>query len=190
MSNIPYVMNSGENGVIMSDIYSKLLRDRIIFLTGEINDEVAMTVVAQLLLLESEDRNSDIYMYINSSGGSVSAGLAIIDTMKYINPKVVTIDIGMCASIGAIVLSQGDLRMALPNSEIMLHQPYGNINGQATNIAIYANRIQKNKERIINMLAKVTGKGYKCVEMDIERDFFMSSIEALEYGIIDKVIGE
>ena len=172
------------------DIYSKLLKDRIIFLGDEVNDATAGLVVAQLLFLESEDPDKDIYLYINSPGGSITAGMAIYDTMQYIKPDVSTICIGMAASMGAFLLAAGakGKRYALPNSEIMIHQPLGGTRGQATDIEIHAKRIIKMKDTLNSILAERTGQSIEKIKMDTERDNFMSSTEACEYGLIDEVI--
>ena len=186
---IPYVVDQTGNGERSYDIYSRLLEDRVIFLTGEINDAVADTVVAQLIYLEGKDPNKDICLYINSPGGSVTAGLAIYDTMNYIKCDVSTICIGLAASMGAFLLSSGTKgkRYALPNSEIMIHQPLGGAQGQASDIAIHAQQILKIKAKLNKILSENTNQPLDKVEMDTDRDFFMSAPEALEYGLIDKV---
>ncbi|MDE5618815.1 MAG: ATP-dependent Clp protease proteolytic subunit, partial [Clostridia bacterium] len=170
-------------------IYSRLLEDRIIFITGEITDETADSVVAQLIFLEAKDSSKDVSIYINSPGGSVTAGMAIYDTMNYIKCDVATICIGMAASMGAFLLSSGTKgkRFALPNSEVMIHQPLGGARGQATDIMIQANQIQKTKEKLTKILAQNTGKSYNQVYEDTDRDNYMSAEEALNYGIIDKI---
>ena len=190
MSLVPVVVEQTSRGERSYDIYSRLLKDRIIFLSDEVNDVTASLVVAQLLFLESEDPNKDINFYINSPGGSVSAGLAIYDTMQYIKCDVSTICIGLAASMGAFLLAGGTKgkRMALPNSEIMIHQPSGGARGQATEIQIVAENILKTKKKLNEMLAANTGKPLEIVEKDTDRDYYMSAEEALEYGIIDKVI--
>ena len=187
---IPYVIDQSNNGGERSyDIYSRLLEDRIIFLTGEIDDAVANTVVAELLYLESKAPDKDIYFYINSPGGSITAGMAIYDTMNYIKCDVVTICVGLAASMGAFLLSSGakGKRYALPNSEIMIHQPLGGAQGQATDIKIRAELILKWRERLNKILSSNTGKNIKTIEKDTERDNFMTASEALEYGLIDKI---
>ena len=190
MNLIPYVVEQTNRGERSYDIYSRLLKDRIIFLGGEINDDVANTVVAQLLFLEMEDPDADICLYINSPGGSVTAGMAIYDTMQYIKPDVSTICIGMAASMGAFLLSSGakGKRYALPNAEIMIHQPLGGVNGQAEDIKIHAEWILKTREKLNRILSENTGKPYETLEKDTDRDNFMSADEACTYGLIDKVI--
>lgn len=185
----PTVIEQTNRGERAYDIYSRLLEDRIIFLTGEINDQVADLVVAQLIYLESTDPNKDVMIYINSPGGSVTAGMAIYDTMNYIKCDVSTICVGLAASMGAFLLSAGakGKRYSLPNSEIMIHQPLGGFQGQASDIMIHAQNIQKIKEKMNAILAKNTGKDYGQVVKDTDRDNFMSAQEALEYGIIDKI---
>ncbi len=186
---IPMVVDQTNTGTMSYDIYSRLLEDRIIFLTGEINDQVANIVVAQLIFLEGKDPNKDIYLYINSPGGSVSAGLAIFDTINYIKCDVSTICIGLAASMGAFLLASGanGKRFALPNSEIMIHQPLGGARGQASDIEIQAKQIQKIKAKINRILSERTGQKLEKVERDTDRDFYMGAKEAVEYGIIDKV---
>ena len=190
MSLVPYVIEQTSRGERSYDIYSRLLKDRIIFLGEEINDAVASIVVAQLLFLESEDPSKDIHLYINSPGGSVTAGMAIYDTMKYIKCDVEVTCIGMAASMGAFLLSSGTKgkRYALPNAEIMIHQPLGGAQGQATEIQIAAEHILKTKKKLNQILADNAGKPVEEVEKDTDRDNFMSADEACEYGIIDKVI--
>lgn len=190
MSLVPTVIESTSRGERAFDIYSRLLKDRIIFLGEEVTDISANLVVAQLLFLESEDANKDIHLYINSPGGSVVAGMAIYDTMQYIKCDVSTICLGMAASMGAFLLAGGKKgkRYALPNSEIMIHQPSGGARGQATEIQIAAEQILKSKKKLNDMLAANTGKSLEVIERDTERDFYMSAKEALEYGIIDNVI--
>ena len=190
MSFIPYVVEQTSRGERSYDIFSRLLNDRIVMLSEEVNDTTASLVVAQLLFLEAQDPDKDIQFYINSPGGSVSAGLAIYDTMQYIKPDVSTICIGMAASMGAFLLSSGakGKRIALPNSEIMIHQPSGGSHGQATDIQIQAEQILKIKKRLNEILAANTGKSLKEIERDCERDHFMTAEEAKEYGIIDQVI--
>ena len=190
MSFIPYVIEQTSRGERSYDIYSRLLNDRIIFLGEEVTDVSANLIVAQLLFLESEDPGKDIHMYINSPGGSVSAGLAIYDTMQYIKCDVSTICIGMAASMGAFLLAGGTKgkRMALPNSEIMIHQPSGGPQGQATEIKIVAEQILKTKRKLNEILAANTGKPLEQIEIDTERDNYMSAEEAKAYGLIDNVI--
>ena len=190
MSFVPYVIEQTSRGERSYDIYSRLLNDRIIFLGEEVTDVSANLIVAQLLFLESEDPGKDIHMYINSPGGSVSAGLAIYDTMQYIKCDVSTICIGMAASMGAFLLAGGTKgkRMALPNSEIMIHQPSGGAQGQATEIKIVAEQILKTKRKLNEILAANTGKPLEQIEIDTERDNYMSAEEAKAYGLIDNVI--
>ena len=190
MSLVPYVLEQTGKGERQYDIYSRLLKDRIIFLGEEVNDVTAGLVVAQLLFLESEDPDKDISLYINSPGGSITAGMAIYDTMQYIKCDVSTICIGMAASMGAFLLSSGakGKRFALPNSEIMIHQPLGGMQGQATDIKIHADRIIKIKHTLNEILAQNTGNPLEQIERDTERDNFMSAQEAADYGLIDKVI--
>ena len=186
---VPYIVEQTSRGERSYDIYSRLLEDRIIFLSGEIDDAVANTVVAQLIYLEAKDPSKDISIYINSPGGSVSAGLAIYDTMNYVKCDVSTICIGMAASMGAFLLSSGQKgkRYALPNSEIMIHQPLGGAQGQASDIKIAAEHILKTKQKLNTILAQNSGKQISQIEKDTDRDNFMSAQEALEYGLIDKV---
>ena len=190
MSLVPYVVEQTSRGERSYDIYSRLLKDRIIFLGEEVNDVTASLVVAQLLFLESEDPNKDINLYINSPGGSVTAGMAIYDTMNYIKCDVCTTCIGMAASMGAFLLSGGTKgkRMALPNAEIMIHQPSGGAQGQATEINIAAEHILKTRKKLNEILAANTGKPLETIERDTERDNYMSAQEAMEYGLIDRVI--
>ncbi|MGL5711807.1 MAG: ATP-dependent Clp endopeptidase proteolytic subunit ClpP [Paraclostridium sp.] len=192
MALVPVVVEQTGRGERSYDIYSKLLKDRIIFLGDEVNDATAGLVVAQLLFLESEDPDKDIYLYINSPGGSITAGMAIYDTMQYIKPDVSTICIGMAASMGAFLLASGakGKRFALPNSEVMIHQPLGGTRGQATDIEIHAKRIIKMKDTLNSILAERTGQPIEKIKMDTERDNFMSSKEACEYGLIDEVIAK
>ena len=187
---VPYVIEKTGRGERSYDIYSRLLKDRIIMLSGEINDQVASSIVAQLLFLEAEDPDKDIYFYINSPGGVVTSGMSIYDTMNYIKPDVCTICIGQAASMGAFLLSCGEKekRYALPNARIMIHQPLGGAQGQATDIEIQANEILRMKKQLNTILAENTGQSLKRLEKDTDRDFFMSSGEALKYGLIDKVI--
>ena len=190
MALVPVVVEQTGRGERSYDIYSKLLKDRIIFLGDEVNDATAGLIVAQLLFLESEDPDKDIHLYINSPGGSITAGMAIYDTMQYIKPDVSTICIGMAASMGAFLLAAGakGKRLALPNSEIMIHQPLGGTRGQATDIEIHAKRILKMKDTLNQILSERTGQPLEKIQLDTERDNFMSSIEAKEYGLIDEVI--
>ena len=190
MALVPYVIEQNSRGERSYDIYSRLLKDRIIFLGEEINDAVASTVVAQLLFLESEDPGKDIHMYINSPGGSVTAGMAIYDTMNYVKCDVSTTCIGMAASMGAFLLSSGakGKRYALPNAEVMIHQPLGGAQGQATEIQIAAEHILKIRTRLNQILAENTGQPLDVIRIDTERDNFMSAEEAKEYGLIDEVI--
>ncbi len=190
MALVPYVIEQTSRGERSYDIYSRLLKDRIIFLGEEINDHVASIVVAQLLFLEAEDPEKDICIYINSPGGSVSAGMAIYDTMQYIKPDVSTICIGMAASMGAFLLSSGakGKRMALPNAEIMIHQPLGGVRGQASDIKIHADHILKTKEKLNRIISENTGQDLERVTRDTDRDNFMSAEEACKYGLIDRVI--
>lgn len=189
MNLVPYVIDKTDKGERSYDIYSRLLEDRIVFISGEITDDTANTVVAQLIYLEAKDSSKDISLYINSPGGSVTAGLAIYDTMNYIKCDVSTICVGMAASMGAFLLSSGakGKRFALPNSEVMIHQPLGGASGQATDIVITANHIQKIKEKLTKILSENSGKPYEQVAQDCERDNYMSAQEALEYGLIDKI---
>ena len=186
---VPYVVEQTGKGERSYDIYSRLLEDRVIFLTGEINDAVANTVVAQLIYLESRDPDKDISLYINSPGGSVTAGMAIYDTMNYIKCDVSTICIGLAASMGALLLSSGakGKRFALPNAEIMIHQPLGGAQGQASDIQIQARQILKIKQKLNTIISENTGKSFSDVERDTDRDNYMSAEEAKEYGLIDTV---
>ena len=190
MSFVPYVVEQTGRGERSYDIFSRLLNDRIVMLNEEVNNTSASLVVAQLLYLEAQDPDKDIQFYINSPGGSVTAGLAIYDTMQYIKPDVSTICIGMAASMGAFLLSSGakGKRIALPNAEIMIHQPSGGAQGQCTDIQIHAEHIIKTKKRLNEILAANTGKPYEVIERDCERDNFMSAQEALAYGLVDKVL--
>jgi len=186
---VPMVIEKTQGGERAFDIYSRLLKERIIFVTGGIEDHMANLVVAQLLFLEAEDPKKDIYLYINSPGGSVTSTLAMIDTMHHIKPDVHTVCVGMAASGGALLLSQGakGKRAILPNAEIMIHQPLGGAHGQATDIDITARHILKTRDRLNKMLAKATGQKLAQIEKDVERDFFMDANEAKEYGIIDEI---
>ena len=190
MSLVPYVIESTSRGERSYDIYSRLLKERIIFLSEEVNDVTASLVVAQLLFLESEDPNKDIHFYINSPGGSVTAGMAIYDTMNYIKCDVSTMCIGMAASMGAFLLAGGTKgkRLALPNAEVMIHQPSGGAQGQATEIQIAAEHILRTKQKLNEILAANTGQDLETIKADTERDNFMSAEEAKAYGLIDEVI--
>ena len=190
MSFIPYVIEQSSRGERSYDIYSRLLKERIIFLDGEVNDVSASVIVAQLLFLEAEDPNKDIHLYINSPGGSVTAGMAIYDTMNYIKCDVSTICIGMAASMGAFLLSSGakGKRYALPNAEVMIHQPSGGAQGQATEIKIVAEHILRTRSKLNNILAANTNQPLEVIERDTERDYYMSADEAAAYGLIDTVI--
>ncbi|WDV46250.1 ATP-dependent Clp endopeptidase proteolytic subunit ClpP [Clostridiaceae bacterium M8S5] len=190
MALVPVVVEQTNRGERSYDIYSRLLKDRIIFLSDQVNDVTASLVVAQLLFLEAEDPDKDIQLYINSPGGSITAGMAIYDTMQYIKPDVSTICIGMCASMGAFLLAAGEKgkRYALPNAEIMIHQPLGGTQGQAEDIRIHAERIIKARKTLNQILSERTGQSLETVEKDTDRDNFMSAEEAKEYGLIDKVI--
>ena len=187
---VPMVVEHTNRGERAYDIYSRLLKDRIIFLGSGINDHVANLVIAQLLFLEAEDAEKDIHLYINSPGGSITAGMAIFDTMTYIKPDVQTICVGMAASMGAFLLAAGakGKRFALPNSEIMIHQPLGGTQGQAVDIEIHAKRIIKVKQRLNSILADITKKPIEQIEKDTDRDYFMTAEEARDYGLIDKVM--
>ena len=190
MSLVPYVIEQTGQGERSYDIFSRLLKDRIIFFGDEVNDQTASIIVAQMLFLESEDPDKDIMLYINSPGGSITAGMAIYDTMSYIKCDVSTICVGMAASMGAFLLSAGakGKRLALPNSEIMIHQPLGGMQGQATDIKIHADRIIRMKDKLNNILSENTGRPLEEIVRDTERDNFMSAQEALDYGLIDKII--
>ncbi len=190
MGLVPIVVEQTNRGERSYDIYSRLLNDRIVFVTGEVEDHMANLIVAQLLYLEAVDPAKDISLYINSPGGSVTAGMAIFDTMQYIKCDVSTMCVGMAASMGAFLLAAGakGKRKALPNSEIMIHQPSGGARGQATDIVIHAEHILKTKKKMNEILARVTGQPLERIERDVERDFFMSSEEAKAYGLIDDVL--
>ncbi|MGE4510441.1 MAG: ATP-dependent Clp endopeptidase proteolytic subunit ClpP [Sulfurimonadaceae bacterium] len=190
MSYIPYVVEKTGRGERSYDIYSRLLKDRIVMLSGEVNDVVASSIVAQFLFLEAEDPEKDIYFYINSPGGVVTAGMAIYDTMNYIRPKVVTICIGQAASMGAFLLSSGEKgkRYALPHARVMIHQPLGGAQGQATDIAIQAKEILRMKAELNEILAKNCNQPVEKIEKDTDRDNFMSAYECIEYGLIDEVL--
>ncbi|MEV2839168.1 ATP-dependent Clp endopeptidase proteolytic subunit ClpP [Paenibacillus larvae] len=190
MSFIPMVVEPDARGERSYDIYSRLLKDRIVFLGTQVNDAVANSIIAQLLFLAAQDPDKDISLYINSPGGSITAGMAIYDTMQYIKPDVSTICLGMAASMGAFLLNAGAVgkRYALPNSEVMIHQPLGGAEGQATDIEIRAKRIIKMRENLNRILSERTGQPLEKIERDTDRDYFMSASEAKEYGLIDKVI--
>ena len=190
MSYVPIVIEKTGRGERSYDIYSRLLKDRIIMLNGEVNDAVSATIVAQLLFLEAEDPDKDIYLYINSPGGVITSGMAMYDTMNYIKPDVSTICIGQAASMGAFLLSAGakGKRFALPNARIMIHQPSGGAQGQSTDIQIQAKEIQRMKDSLNALIAEQTGQSVEKVEADTERDNFMSAQEAADYGLIDKVL--
>lgn len=184
---IPTVIEKSSNKEYAYDLYSRMLKDRIIFLNGEINDSLANIVISELLYLDNQN-NEDIYLYINSPGGSITAGMSVYDTMNFINSKVITIGLGMCASMAAFLLSSGNTRYALPNTEIMIHQPIGGAQGQATDIKIAAERIIKLKSKLNKILAKNTKQNISKITKDTERDNFLSAEEALEYGLIDKIV--
>ena len=189
MNIIPTVIEKSSNKEYAYDLYSRLLKDRIIFLSGEINDSLANIIVSELLYLDNINHD-DIYLYINSPGGSITSGMSIYDTMNFVSSKVITIGLGMCASMAAFLLSSGSTRLALPNTEIMIHQPIGGAQGQATDIKIAAERIIKLKEKLNKILAKNTKQDIKKIAEDTERDNFLSADEALEYGLIDKIINK
>ena len=190
MNLIPYVVEQTNRGERSYDIFSRLLKDRIIFLSGEINDAVANIVIAQMLFLEMEDPDADIMLYINSPGGSITAGMAIYDTMRYLKCEVSTLCVGMAASMGAFLMAAGakGKRKALPNAEIMIHQPLGGASGQATDIAIQAERILQIKKKMNELLAQNTGQALEKIEQDVERDYFMTADQAKDYGVIDEII--
>ncbi len=190
MNYVPYVIEQTGRGERTYDIYSRLLKDRIIFLGSEVNDAVADVIAAQLLFLESEEPEQDIHLYVNSPGGSVTAGLAIYDTMQYVTPDVSTMCVGQAASMGAVLLTAGapGKRFALPHSRIMLHQPLGGVQGQATDIDIHAKEVLRIREELNNLLVKHTGQTLKKIEKDTDRDMFMTSKQALDYGVIDEVV--
>lgn len=192
MSYVPIVIEQTNRGERSYDIYSRLLKDRVIFLGTEINDLVANSIIAQLLFLAADDPKRDIHLYINSPGGSISAGMAIYDTMRHIKPDVSTICIGIAASMGAFLLNAGakGKRFALPNSEIMIHQPLGRAQGQASDIEIRARRILKMRDKLNRIFAERTGQPLQRIERDTDRDYFMSAQEALEYGLVDKVLSK
>ena len=189
MSLVPVVLEDSGRGERSFDLFSRLLRDRIIFLTGEVNDVSASLVIAQLLFLESENPNKDIQLYINSPGGSVDAGMGIFDTMRFIRPQVNTICVGLAASMGAFLLAAGEKgkRYALPHSRIMIHQPLGGVQGQATDMEIVTREILRTKKTLNSIRAENTGKPFDVVARDTERDYYMTAAEALEYGLIDKI---
>ena len=189
---IPMVIEQSDRGERAYDIYSRLLKDRIIFIGSGIDDIVANVVIAQMLFLQMEDRERDINIYINSPGGSVTAGMAIYDTMQFVKPKVCTYCVGQAASMGAVLLAAGakGKRYALPNARVMIHQPWGGVQGQASDISIQAKEILKMKDRINEILAKNTGQPLDKIQKDTDRDYFMSSQEALEYGIVDEIFAE
>ena len=184
------VIEKTQGGERAFDIFSRLLKERIIFVTGGIEDHMANLIVAQLLFLEAEDPKKDIFMYINSPGGSVSAGLGIVDTMNHIKPDVATVCVGMAASMGSIILSQGakGKRSSLPNAEVMIHQPWGGTQGQATDIEITARHILRTRDQLNKMLAKASGKPLAQIEKDTDRDFFMTADEAKKYGLVDTIL--
>ena len=188
-SLIPMVIEQTNRGERSFDIYSRLLKDRIVFLGGEVDDDTANLVVAQLLFLEMDNPDADISLYINSPGGSVTAGMAIYDTMNYIKPNVRTVCVGLAASMGAFLLMAGEKgkRLALPNSEVMIHQPLGGASGQATDVQIRAEWLVKTKQKMNRLIADMTGKPLEKIQKDVERDYFMSAEEALDYGIIDEI---
>ena len=189
-SLVPYVVEQTGRGERSYDIYSRLLKERIVFLDGEVTDQTASLVCAQLMFLESEDPEADIALYINSPGGSVTAGMAILDTMNYVSCDVSTLCVGMAASMGAVLLAAGEKgkRYALPNSEIMIHQPLGGRQGQSSDVEIYANHLVRTRERINGMLADMTGQPIETIARDTDRDNFMYADEALSYGLIDKIL--
>ncbi len=189
MHIVPTILEKTSNKEYAFDLYSRLLKDRIVFLSGEINDQVATLIISELLYLDAQN-NNDIFLYINSPGGSVTAGLAIYDTMNYIKSDVKTIGIGLCASMGAFLLATGapGKRMCLPNTEIMIHQPLGGAEGQASDIKIAAERILKTKDKINNLLSKVTNQSIKKISKDTDRDNFFSAMEAKQYGLIDNIL--
>lgn len=192
MNFIPYVIEKSSRGERSYDIYSRLLKDRVVFLSGEINDAVASSIIAQLLFLEAEDPQKDIFFYINSPGGVISSGLSIYDTMNYIKPDISTICIGQAASMGAFLLSSGTKgkRYALPNARVMIHQPLGGASGQASDIEIHAKEILYLRSELNKILSKNTGQSIKKIQNDTDRDFFMSAKEAKDYGIIDDILGK
>ncbi|MBH0173886.1 ATP-dependent Clp endopeptidase proteolytic subunit ClpP [Fictibacillus sp. 23RED33] len=192
MNLIPYVVEQTNKGERTYDIYSRLLQDRIIFLTGEITDSLANTIIAQLLFLEADDPNKDISIYINSPGGSISAGMGIYDAMQYVKPDVSTLCIGLAASMGAFLLSSGTKgkRIVLPHSEVMIHQPLGAAQGQASDIEISAKRIIRHRIKLNEILSSQTGQPLERIELDTERDYFLKAKEAVEYGLVDKIVAK
>ena len=190
MNLVPYVIEQTNRGERSYDVYSRLLKDRVVFLRGEVNEQLANSIVAQLLFLEMEDPDAEISMYINSPGGSVTDGMAIFDTMRYIKPKVRTVCLGMAASMGAFLLSAGakGKRKALPNAEVMIHQPLGGAQGQTTDILIHAEHISQIKQKMNRLLAEHTGKPLSEIERDVERDHFLTAEQAKAYGLIDEII--
>lgn len=189
MNLIPYVIEQTSRGERSYDIYSRLLKDRIIFLSGAVNDDVANSIIAQLLFLEADNAEADIFMYINSPGGSVTAGLAIFDTMRYIKPDVHTVCVGLAASMGSFLLMAGarGKRTALPNSEILIHQPMGGAEGQASDVIIHANHLVKTKEKMAKLMSEMTRQSLDTIMNDIDRDKYLSAQEAMAYGIIDNI---
>ncbi len=187
---VPMVIEKTQGGERAFDIFSRLLKERIIFVTGHMEDQMANLIVAQLLFLEAEDPKKDIFMYVNSPGGSVSAGLGIVDTMNHIKPDVATVCVGLAASMGSLILSQGTKgkRSILPNAEVMIHQPWGGTQGQATDIEITARHILRTREQLNKMLAKASGKTLAQIEKDTDRDFFMTADEAKKYGLVDTIL--
>ena len=185
----PNVIEKTAGGERAYDVYSRLLKDRVIFLRGEINEQIANSVVAQLLFLEMEDPDAEISMYINSPGGSVTDGMAIFDTMRYVKPKIRTVCLGMAASMGAFLLMAGEpgMRLALPNSEVMIHQPSGGASGQATDVQLHAAWLTRTKQKMNRLMSEMTGQPLERIERDVERDYFMTAEEALSYGIIDRI---
>lgn len=186
---VPMVIEKSQFGERAYDIYSRLLRERIVFLSGGVDDDSANLIIAQLLFLEAEDPKKDIFLYVNSPGGSVTAGLAIVDTMNHIKPSVATVCVGMAASMGSVILASGakGKRFALPNAEVMIHQPWGGVQGQAADIEITARHILATRDRLNKMLAKASGQPLSKVEKDVDRDFFMTAEEAKKYGLVDTV---
>ena len=185
----PSVIEKTPYGERSYDVYSRLLKDRVVFLRGEVNEQMANSIVAQLLFLEMEDPDAEISMYINSPGGSVTDGMAIYDTMRYIKPKVRTVCLGMAASMGAFLLMAGEpgMRYALPNSEIMIHQPSGGASGQATDVQLHAQWLMRTKNKMNTLMSEMTGQELSKIQQDVERDYFMTAKEALEYGIVDQI---
>lgn len=189
MNLIPYVIEQTSRGERSYDIYSRLLKDRIVFVSGVVDDDMANTVVAQLLFLEMENPDADINMYINSPGGSVTAGMAIFDTMRYVKPDIRTVCVGLAASMGSFLLMAGEKgkRSALPNSEILIHQPLGGAEGQASDVIIHASHLVRTKEKMARLMSEMTAQDYDKIMKDIDRDYYMSAQEALDYGIIDNI---